>query len=171
MNTSLSGKSSVWQFHWYGKIYAFAWILNDSTAFSWIATLALLARNDEQKVFLAQWQRTLSFWAFYKKATQRVARRSRSKKIHALNTQIHTLNLWILRCAQYDKDFVGMTKFISMTNKKFLWCAWGFVVVWGIFVFFLGVCGVLRGFGVWLGWIFGDFVIWSVAKNPLWISF
>ena len=33
MDTSLSYESSVWQFHWYDKIYAFVWILNDSTAF------------------------------------------------------------------------------------------------------------------------------------------
>ena len=38
-----------------------------------------------------------------------------------------------------------------MTNKKFLWCAWGFVVVWGIFVFF----GCVWGFaGVWgVAWL------------------
>ena len=28
------------------------------------------------------------------------------RKIYALNTQIRTLNLWILRFAQYDKEFV-----------------------------------------------------------------
>ena len=43
-----------------------------------------------------------------------------------------------------------MTKFISMTSKKFLWCAWGFWWFWGF-----------------LGWNFVEFecdgFFWSVA--------
>ena len=31
------------------------------------------------------------------------------QKIRALKVQTHTLNLWILRCAQYDNKKVGMT--------------------------------------------------------------
>ncbi len=65
----------------------------------------------------------------------------------------YALNLWILRCAQYDKDFVDMTKFISMTNKKFLWCAWGFGDFWGGILLNLSV---VEFFGVWLGF-FGNF--------------
>ena len=79
----------------------------------WIATLALLARNDGQR------KRTLSF-----ENDGGFCHFERSEK--SKEFKIHFLNLWILRYAQYDKDFVGMTKFISMTNKKFLWWAWVF---------------------------------------------
>ena len=73
----------------------------------------------------------LSFWAECV---------STKRKIHAFKAQTHTLNLWILRCAQYDKEneysvTLGMTKgkinqqdktsrydnFTSMTRTLSVW--------------------------------------------------
>ena len=73
----------------------------------------------------------LSFWAECV---------STKRKIHAFKAKTHTLNLWILRCAQYDKEneysvTLGMTKgkinqqdktsrydnFTSMTRTLSVW--------------------------------------------------
>ena len=116
--------------------------------FLWIATLALLARNDEQKAFLAQWQRILSFWAFCKKETQRVARRSRNKKIHALNTQIHTLKIYGYFAA------LSMTRTLSVWQNSSVWQTKKFVVC-------LGVLGFLGKFGGFTG-------VWGVAWLNFW---
>ena len=68
------------------------------------AVFVKTARNDGQR------KRTLSFYndgyfVILSVATQRVARRSRSKKIHTFKMQIRTLIYGYFAFAQYDKGF------------------------------------------------------------------
>ena len=92
MDTSLR---SVWQ----GKSFS-----NDK----FIGVIKIILVWQGQNSFI--WDKTKSVW-------QRICHFepfAKRRKIHTLKAQIYALNLWILRCAQYDKGIqVGMTKNLS----------------------------------------------------------